>query len=62
MRVQVSKVLKEIYHNETINIYQLFDNSVYLSSDSDGIGSLPGVKGADNAYRYPVIGRLVMVE
>jgi hypothetical protein len=53
---QLKNVLHEEYNGETVIIYQLFNNSCYLSSDEEGNRCLP-VKGRDNMYHVP--GRLV---
>jgi hypothetical protein len=59
MNSNLSAVLAEEYSGETYIVYQLFDNSSYISCDSSGERSLP-VKMADNKYHVP--GRLVMVK
>jgi hypothetical protein len=56
MVAQLKNVLHEEYNGETVIIYQLFDNSCYMSCDEEGNRWLP-IKGRDNAYHVP--GRLV---
>jgi hypothetical protein len=56
MVTQLKSVLHEEYNGETVIIYQLFDNSCYMSCDEEGNRCLP-IKGRDNVYHVP--GRLV---
>jgi hypothetical protein len=53
---QLTTVLAEDYEGETMIIYQLFDNNLYLSCDEAGVRRLPE-KGPDN--KYHVSGKLI---
>jgi hypothetical protein len=57
MVAQLKSVLQEDYCGETVILYQLFDNSCYMSCDEEGNRALP-VKGRDHKYHVP--GRLVL--
>jgi hypothetical protein len=58
IRGNLSAVLSEEFEGETLVVYQLFDNSCYMSCNAEGERALP-VKLLDNKYHIP--GRLVMV-
>jgi hypothetical protein len=55
---QLTSVLSEEYEGETYIIYQLFDNSVFFSSNDD-IQELP-YRGQDGKYHVP--GKLVLAD
>jgi hypothetical protein len=57
MVAQLKTVLHEDYFGETVILYQLFDNSCYMSCDEEGNRALP-IKGRDHKYHVP--GRLVL--
>jgi hypothetical protein len=59
MIVQLSGVLDEEYSGETIIVFQLYDNGVFLSCDEDGNRALP-TKHRDGTYHVP--GRLVYAD
>jgi hypothetical protein len=59
MRTELVSVLEEKYDGETIIIFQLFDNNMYLACDADGNRSMP-VKMDDSLYHVP--GRLVFID
>jgi hypothetical protein len=58
IRSNLSAVLSEEFEDETLVVYQLFDNSCYMSCNAEGERALP-VKLMDN--KYHITGRLVMV-
>jgi hypothetical protein len=59
MKKELSTVLEEEFEGDTIILYQLFDNNMYLACDAEGNRSLP-VKQADSKYHVP--GRLVFID
>jgi hypothetical protein len=59
MITQLNSVLDEEFSGETIIIYQLYDNGVFISCDEEGNRALP-VKHRDGAYHVP--GRLVYAD